>query len=301
MKERAKFEGVIAAMVTPMKEDESINYEETARLIRHLSKEGLHGITVCGTTGEYSLMSKEERKEVIRVAVEAAKDTDAYIVAGVSCHRTCDTVELAKYAGEVGADFVLVLPPYYLPTSEQGVIDYFYQIADSTKAGVVIYHYPNNTSGVELSPELIIKLAEHPNIVGIKNTHHMEHTLNLIALNAHNENFKICNGYEHLFLSTLACGGDAIMGITPNLAPRMLREMYDAVKAGDMKKAMEINERLVPLSNAQETADNPCPGPVKYGLQLQGFEAGGPRRPVTPVEESFKEGYKKIMEQAGLL
>ena len=296
-----KFEGVLAAMATPMNPDESINFAEEARLIKYLSKEGLHGITVGGTTGEYNLMSKDERKEMIRTAVEAAKDTDSYIVAGVSCHRTCDTIEMAEYAGEVGADFVLVLPPYYLPTSEQGVIDYFTEIANHTKAGVVIYHYPNNTSGVELSVDLILKLAEHPNIVGIKNTHNMEHTLNLITRNKHNDNFKICNGYEHLFLATLACGGDAIMGITPNIAPRAIREMYDAVKAGDFKKAMEINERLVPVNNAQERSDNPCPGPVKYGLELQGFNMGNPRRPITPVTEEFKAEYKEILEKAGLI
>lgn len=296
-----KFEGVIAAMATPMHADESINYEEEARLIKYLAKEGLHGITVGGTTGEYSLMSFEERKELIRVAVEAGKGTDAYIVAGTGCHRTQDTIELSHYAGEIGADFVLVLTPYYLPTSEQGIIDYYTSVADNTKAGVVIYHYPNNTSGVELSPELIMKLAEHPNIVGIKNTHNMEHTQQLIALNKHNENFKICNGYEILFLSTLACGGDSIMGIAPNLAPRALREMYDAVRAGDLKKAVEINERLIPLYNIQETAAQPCPGPVKYGLELLGIKAGRPRLPVTPVTEDFKAVCKAVMEEAGLL
>ena len=298
---KAKFEGVIAAMATPMNADESINFEEEARLVKHLAKEGLHGLAIGGTTGEYSLMSLEERKQLIKTAVDAAAGTGTYIVAGTGCHRETDTLELSKYAGEVGADFVLVLTPYYLPTSEEGILEYYYKIADNTKAGVVIYHYPANTSGVELSPEFIMKLAEHPNIVGIKNTHNMFHTAQLIALNRHSGNFKICNGYELLFLPTLAAGGDAIMGIVPNLAPKALREMYDAVVAGDLIRAAEINDKLVPLYNAQETAEDPCPGPVKYGLDLQGFHMGNPRKPVTPVHEQFKPGYQELMRQCGVL
>lgn len=295
-----KLEGMIAAMATPMKPDESLDFDAIAKLVKHLFAKGLHGILAGGTTGEYNLMSLDERKDLIKCAVEAAKGTGGYVVAGASCHRTRDTVALAEYAGETGADFVLVLPPYYLPTTRQGVYDYFKAVSESTKAGVVIYHYPAAVN-VLLEPEFLAELGRFDNIAGIKNTADMEHTLKLIALNNHYEGFKICNGYEHLFLATLACGGDSCMGIIPNLVPAQLAEMYDLVKKNDIAAASMINEKMVPLYNIMETPDEPCPGPVKYGLELQGLSAGLPRKPVMGVSDGMKTLLEQAMRTAGAL
>ena len=295
-----KFEGMVAAMVTPFHKDESLNLEEAARLVKHLFTKGLDGVLVGGSTGEYNLMSMDERKALIKCAAEAAKGFDGYLIGGASCYRTRDTVEMARYAGETGADFVLVLPPYYLTTSRQGIIDYFSEIADNTKARVIIYNFPLGTN-VYIEPELLVELGKHPNIAGVKNTADMEHTLKLIQLNGHNEKFKICNGYEHLFLATLACGGDACMGIVQNIVPAQLAEMYRLTQANDFKAASLINEKLVPLYNFQKSEDSPFPGPVKYALEIQGFSVGLPRKPVTPISEEFKEKYRAILKGAGVI
>jgi len=295
-----KYEGMIAAMATPMKPDESLDFDAITRLVRHLFAKGLHGILAGGTTGEYNLMSISERKDLFKCAVEAAKGTGGYVVAGASCFRTSDTVALAGYAGEIGADFVLVLPPYYHTTTKQGVYDYFKTVSENTKAGVLIYHYPAATN-ILLEPEFLAELGKFDNIVGIKNTADMEHTSKLIALNAHYEGFKISNGYEHLFLPTLACGGDGCMGIVQNLVPAQMREMYDLVRKNDIAGAAKINEKMVPIYNMLETADEPCPGPVKYGLELQGLSAGLPRRPIVGVSEGMKVKIEQVMKQAGVL
>lgn len=296
------FTGMIAAMATPFLPNEELNYPEAARLVKHLLHSGLNGVLIGGTTGEYHLMSIPEREQLIACAVEAAKDCgeDKYIIAGASCHRTKETVALAHAAGEAGADFVLVLPPYYLPTSRQGIIDYYREIAANTKAGVIIYHYPSNVN-VYLEPEFIMELSSIENMVGIKNTVDMHHTVNLIALNEHNPKFRICNGFEHLILSNLASGGDACMGIVQNLAPRQLSQLYAAMQRGDYVAASKIQDSLVPLYNLLETAEDPCPAPVKYGLEIQGFHCGLPRRPLVPLSEGTKVRLKQVMEQIGLI
>jgi 4-hydroxy-tetrahydrodipicolinate synthase len=295
-----RFEGMSAAMATPMKPDESLDFEATRVLVKHLIDKGLDGVLVGGSTGEYNLMSMEERKELIVHSVEAAKGTDGYVIAGASCHRTQDTIELAKFAGEAGADFVLVLPPYYLPTTTQGVYDYFKAVSESTKAGLIIYHYPAAVN-VLLEPEFLVKLGRLDNIVGIKNTADMEHTAKLIALNEHYEGFKIVNGYENLFFPTIACGGDGAMGIIQNLIPAQMAEMYRLTKENDFAAAAKINEKMIPLYNIMETDDEPCPGPVKYGLELQGLKAGNPRKPVVPVSDGMKALLEQVMKQVGAL
>ena len=295
-----KYEGMVAAMATPMKPDESIDFDATAKLVKHLFAKGLNGILIAGTTGEYNLMSATEKKDLYKCAVDAAKGTGGFIIIGVSSFRTKDTVASAEYAGEIGADFIMALPPYYHTTSKKGIYDYFKEVAGSSKAGLLIYHYPGATN-VLLEPEFIMELSTIKNIVGIKNTADMIHTSKLIALNKHNENFTITNGYEHLFLPTLACGGDGCLGIIPNLVPEQMAEMYRLAKNNDMAGASKINERLIPLYNILETDDNPCPGPVKYGLELQGLSAGKPRKPITDISESFKVTMKKVMQEAGAL
>ncbi|MDL2253449.1 dihydrodipicolinate synthase family protein, partial [Ruminococcaceae bacterium OttesenSCG-928-I18] len=110
------------------------------------------------------------------------------------------------------------------------------------------------------------------------------------------DKFQICNGYEHLFLPTFACGGDSIMGIAPNIVPRQLAEMYRKVKENDFKAAADINRKLVPVYNAMETSEEPCPGPVKYVLKQQGFDCGLPRKPVVDISDGMRTELDKIMK-----
>ena len=295
-----KLEGIVAAMVTPMFADGRINFEETGKLVKHLFKKGLHGILVGGGTGEYNMMSMQERKDLINCALEAAKGFDGYIIAGTSCHGTHNTIELSRFAGEAGSDFVLVLPPYYLPTTKQATLDYFKEVSQNTKSGLVIYHYPVGTN-VALTPKELVDLGKEPNIAGVKNTNVMEHTMQTIVENSYADNFKVLTGLDTLVLSTLACGGDGSITIAGNIFPTQFVQIYNYIKANDLSSARAIYHKIMPVLNLQLTPENPYPGPVKYCLELQGLSVGIPRKPVVTVDDDMKIKLKELMAKAGAL
>ncbi|WP_339237834.1 dihydrodipicolinate synthase family protein [Oceanobacillus sp. FSL W7-1281] len=177
--------GMIPAMPTPFNEDGSINFSAYQGLINHLVDGGVHCLLAGGSTGEYSLMSLEERKSLLKAAVEYAGGR-VPVMAGTSAHREEETLELTKYAAEVGADCALVVTPYYMTTSEEGMKAYYKKLAAEAGIGIVIYHYPAATN-VELSPEFIAELSEEEGIVAVKNTTDQEHTCKVIALTKDNE------------------------------------------------------------------------------------------------------------------
>ncbi|MEP9819820.1 4-hydroxy-tetrahydrodipicolinate synthase [Staphylococcus xylosus] len=286
--------GMIPAMPTPLNEDESINFSGYEKLINHLIDGGVHCLLAGGSTGEYSMMSTEERKEVLKAAVDYA-DGRVPIMAGTSEHRLNETIELTKYAEEIGADCALIITPYYMQTSEEGIKNYYEQVAKATNIGIVIYHYPGATN-VTLTPEFIAELSEIEGIVGVKNTTDQEHTCKAIALTKDNEGFSVLTGSEHLILPTLAVGGDGATGIIHNLVPDQIVEMYDLFKnKKDIDGALKINQRLLPLYDYVEA--EPVPGPIKAGLDLIGLEGGNVRDPLVEASNELKEKMRETLNR----
>ncbi|MBF0814696.1 MULTISPECIES: 4-hydroxy-tetrahydrodipicolinate synthase [Staphylococcus] len=286
--------GMIPAMPTPLNEDESINFSGYEKLINHLIDGGVHCLLAGGSTGEYSMMSTEERKEVLKAAVDYA-DGRVPIMAGTSEHRLNETIELTKYAEEIGADCALIITPYYMQTSEEGIKNYYEQVAKATNIGIVIYHYPGATN-VTLTPEFIAELSEIEGIVGVKNTTDQEHTCKVIALTKDNEGFSVLTGSEHLILPTLAVGGDGATGIIHNLVPDQIVEMYDLFKnKKDIDGALKINQRLLPLYDYVEA--EPVPGPIKAGLDLIGLEGGNVRDPLVEASNELKEKMRETLNR----
>lgn len=292
-----QFKGMVAAMTTPFNEDETINYDGFKKILNHLVDGGMHGVLIGGSTGEYSLMSMDERKSIIKAACDQAKGK-IDIIAGASCHRPKDTIEMVKFAAEAGADAVLVIPPYYLKTSRQGIVDYYQEISDNSSIGIVIYHYPDAT-GVLLDPELVLELSKIEKVIGIKNTAEMEHTSKLIDLFKDDENFGVINGFEHLIMGTLATGGDGTMGILHNLVPKEMVAIYDAMQKNDYQKALEINRKLAPLYTLME--EEPYPGPIKAALEMIGLPGGKPRKPIVSPTEGMKQRLKEGLKAAGVI
>lgn len=286
--------GMIAAMPTPFKADESIDMEGVKTLLQHLIDGGLTCVLIGGSTGEYSLMTMEERKALIKTACEYGKGK-IDILAGASCARPVHTKEMVDFAAEAGADFALVIPPYYLKTSDQGIIDYYKEIAADSKIGIVIYNYPAAT-GVALSPELLLELGKIPNVIGIKDTDEMEHTSKLIA-QFKDTDFAVINGCEHLIMGTLACGGEGTMGIIHNLVPDLMMDIYNAAKANDFVKAREINAKLTNLYTLME--EEPYPGPIKAALGLLGLPGGVPRKPIVPPSNEMVEKLRAELKALG--
>ncbi|EPR29390.1 MULTISPECIES: 4-hydroxy-tetrahydrodipicolinate synthase [Geobacillus] len=290
--------GMIPALPTPMKEDNSIDYNGLEQLIEHLISGGMNCLLVGGSTGEYSLMTMEERKEVIKFVCEKSNGR-LPVMAGTGCHRTEDTIELTQYAAEVGADCALVITPYYMKTSKKGIIDHYKAVAENSSIGIVIYHYPDAT-GVELEPELIYELSQIDGIVGIKNTADGIHTSKLIALVKDNPNFKVLTGFEHLILPTLALGGHGAVGVVHNLVPKKLAKLYDLiVNKNNLKEAMKLNQELLELYDAIE--EEPIPGTVKAGLEVLGLSGGPSRLPLVPASEKFKLKIGTILDKLGEL
>lgn len=288
--------GMIPAMPTPFTESGEINFEAYRDLIEHLVDGGVHCLLAGGSTGEYSLMTKDERKSVIKAAVEYS-DSRVPIMAGTGASTTKDTIELTQYAAEAGADCALVLPPYYMKTSEQGIIDYFSEVAAESSIGIVIYHYPDATN-VDLSPELLAELSKIEGIVGVKNTEDQEHTCKVIALTKDNDDFSVLTGFEHLILPTLAVGGDGATGIVHNLVPKEIVEMYDLfTKEGDIAGAIEANQKLLSLYDYVEA--EPSPGPVKAGLDILGIKGGTVRKPLVPASDELKERIEGALAKLG--
>ncbi|MBN7741888.1 4-hydroxy-tetrahydrodipicolinate synthase [Bacillus velezensis] len=284
--------GMIPALPTPMNEDHSIDFNGLKQIIEHVIKGGMNCLLAGGSTGEYSLMNLEERKKVITFVCEQSNGR-VPVMAGTGCHRTEDTIELTRYAAKAGADFALVINPYYMQTTRQGIIDYYKTVAEKSDIGIVIYHYPEVTN-VELDPELINELSQIDGIVGIKNTADQQHTCKVIALTKDNPNFSVLTGYEHLILPTLAVGGHGAIGVVHNLVPEHIANLYDLIlNKNDLREAIELNKKLLPLYECIEA--EPIPGTLKAGLEILGLPGGKSRLPLVPASEEFKTDMKQVL------
>lgn len=292
-----KLEGMYAAIPTPFFEDESINFEGIKTLVNYLADQGMHGIIAGGSTGEYMMMTTEERKAVIKAACEAANGR-IDVVAGTGCMRADQTIELTNYAAECGADAALVITPYYMIMSDDMLYDYYKEVAEHSKINIIIYHYSLATT-TSMSPQCIARLAKLDNIVGIKNTEDMDCTAKLIGLTADNDSFRVAIGYDSLAVPHLAAGGDASMGVVHNVVPATMEKIYACIKDNNVKEAarlgIELNE-LIMLLEAE-----PYPGPVKAALDLMGLPGGLPRKPIDPPSDKMRADMKKCLLKLGVI
>ncbi len=290
--------GMIPAIPTPMNEDHTINFDGIGEVLDHLIDNGIETVLVGGSNGEYSLMSLEERKEVIQYVCDKVKGK-MKVMAGTGCHRTEDAIALTKFASDAGADWALVINPYYMHTSEQGIIDFYKAVAENSDIGILIYHYPDVTN-VELSPELIHEISQIDGIVGIKNTADQLHTNKLLALTKDNESFSLLTGFEHLILPTLAIGGHGAIGVVHNLVPAELVRLYNlVVNENNIKEASELNQKLMPLYDVIE--EEVIPGTVKAGLEALGLPGGPSRAPLIAASEEYRKKVKQLLADADVL
>lgn len=287
--------GLIVPLATPMNSDESINFEGYKKLIDHVIDGGIHGVLAGGSTGEYHMMSMDERKAVIKAACEYAASR-VPVVAGVGCYTAKSTIELANYAAECGASCGMVLPPYYQQTSREGIVEFFREIAEGSKIGIMMYNNPLAT-GVEMAPDLIAEIAAFDNIVCLKDSSDMMHTAQCIALTRDIPNFTVFNGAEHLVIPTIASGGHGCMGIAYNLLPKEFVAIYDALMANDWKAAAAQNAKLTAIYDAMEA--EPYPGPLKAGLEMIGIPAGPVRKPLTQPTENIKKVLRAELTKLG--
>lgn len=288
--------GVYAAMPTPMLRDENLDVENIAVQVNRCIENGLDGILVGGNSGEFPSLNIEERKLLIKTSVEAAAGR-CKIVAGCGTNTTKWTKELCSYAGEVGADYVLIMTPYDPSTTEEGMVDFYKEIAHYSKPGVMIYHYPDATN-VTMSTEAIADLAWEKNIVGIKNVADLTSTVAIINATRH-QSFSVLSGLDEVFLGTLACGGDGFMGVGASVSPALCRELYDSYQDGNMKKAQECHRKLCKIMEV--VFGLPFPGSLKASVEVQGYECGHARRPSTAIDREGRRQLHNILVQTGVM
>ncbi len=277
------FEGVLPAVVTPFLSDQhqSLDLEGLRSNIATLLAAGVHGIVPTGSTGESATLSFEEHEKVVEIAVEAA-DGKVPVLAGTGSNNTAEALRFTRAAREIGADGALLISPYYNKPNRAGLIEHFTRLAD-LDIPTVLYNVPGRT-GQNLAPDLVVELAAHPNIVGIKEASGNVAQVSQIIEGTLDEEFAVISGDDNLTLPILALGGAGVISVAANVEPARMVRLYEAFKAGDWTGALELHYELSPLFRALFIETNPIP--VKTAVGLRGMAAGPVRLPLAGLDEA---------------
>lgn len=286
--------GIITALVTPFDED-GVNLAELLEMVDYQIENGADGILILGTTGEASTMTDIEKALVVKTVVKSFKGKIA-IIAGTGSNCTKKAVDAGIYACEAGVDGLLAVTPYYNKCTQDGLINYYKAVCGGVKIPVIAYNVPSRT-GVNILPETCEKLAEIPNLAGIKeagnNVSQVVETMRRVR-----GKLDVFSGEDFLNLPILAIGGAGLISVTSDVAPALMKKMYTLVKENRLDEANAVQDFLLPLEYALFSEVNPIP--VKAALNMLGFKAGIPRPPLTELSEENKEILKKELLRTGL-
>lgn len=290
------FKGSAVAIVTPMNQDGSINYEEYGRLIDFQINNGTDAIVACGTTGESATMSKEEHCDVIAYTVKrVAKRVP--VIAGTGSNDTLFAAELSKEAEELGADAILSVTPYYNKTSQSGLIRHYNYIADRIHIPMILYNVPSRT-GCNIKPETYAELAKHPNIAATKEANgDISALVRTMALCG--DNLAVYSGEDSQAFSIVSMGGLGVISVFANICPRECHEMMALALNGDFKKSFEMQKYYIELMDMLFSDVNPIP--VKAAMNLLGFQCGPCRMPLAPMTEKGFAALKDCLKKYGII
>ena len=296
MKHNPKLAGVYAAIVTPFKPDESIDFDALKNLIDFLADGEVTGILIGGNTGEFPLLEKQERKELFAKAVEYAAGR-LKIVACCSMNTTKSTMEMITYANAVGVDYVILAIPYDMPTDFENVYAFFKEAAELSDVGVCIYHYPSYT-GVHLTPAQMADLAAIDNVVGSKDVVDVDELMELLYINRTrgNDTFGVLCAWDRQFVPAMAGGCEGIMGVAPTVVPKKCMQIYRAMRADDVATARTISQSLEPVYDAIFNKV-PFPGGIKLALEALGIPCGNPRKPLAAADRNSLDELNMIFNQ----
>ena len=293
----AIFKGAGVAIVTPMKDNQDVNYDKLEELIYQQIDAGTDAIVIAGTTGESSTLTMEEHRDVIKAAVEFTKHR-VPVVAGTGSNCTRTAIQLSQEAEEDGVDGLLIVTPYYNKATQAGLISHYSQIADSTKCPIIMYNVPGRT-GCNLLPETVATLfAAKENIVGLKEaTGNMAQASKTMALT--DGKIDMYSGEDGLVVPLLSIGAVGVISVWSNVAPAKVHQMCDSFFKGDIETARKIQLEGLPLVDALFSEVNPIP--VKKALNLMGMEVGPLRSPLCEMGETNAAKLAEVMKNYGLL
>ena len=288
--------GSIVALVTPMHSDGSVDYPSLRKLIDWHISEGTDCIGVVGTTGESPTVTVEEHCEIIRVSVEQARGR-VPIMAGCGANSTAEAIDLTRFAKQVGADCHLQVVPYYNKPTQEGQYQHFKAIAEAVDLPMVLYNVPGR-SVADMAHETVLRLAQVPGIVGIKEaTGNVERAQWLIREVP--KSFAVYSGDDGSAVALMLCGGQGNVSVTANVAPKLMHELCVAALAGDARRAMEIQMKLLPVHKHLFVEPNPIP--VKWAMEKMNLCGGTLRLPMTPLSGTYHAMVEHALRSAALL
>src|SRR3954468_13261404 len=287
--------GSLVAIVTPMREDGALDLARFRQLIDWHVAEGTDGIVVVGTTGKSPTVNVDEHKELIRIAVQHSHGRIP-VIAGTGGNSTVEAIELTESAKQAGATACLSVVPYYNKPTQEGMYLHFRKIAESVDLPMILYNVPGRTVA-DLQNDTVMRLAQVPGIIGIKDaTANIERGTDLIRRAP--RNFAIYSGEDAAALAMILLGGHGVISVTANVAPKLMHQMCAAALVGDVKRAREINLRLLPLHQRLFVEANPIP--VKWALAQMGMIEYGLRLPLVPMSDKNQGVVREALHEAGI-
>lgn len=290
------FKGAGVAIVTPMYDNEEVNYDKLGELLEEQIARGTDAIIICGTTGEASTLTHEEHLAVIKYAVEKVNHR-VPVIAGTGSNATDTAIYLSTEAEKYGADALLLVTPYYNKATQKGLKLHFSKIAESVKLPIILYNVPSRT-GCNLQPETIVWLAQHvENIVGVKEASgNISQVAKLMSLAK--GNVELYSGNDDQIVPIMALGGSGVISVLSNVAPELSHDIATTYLEGDVKKSCKLQLQAIELIDALFCEVNPIP--VKTALNLMGKEVGPLRAPLCTMEAANEEKLRKALVNSGI-
>ncbi len=289
------FRGSIVAIVTPFSGGQ-VDEERLRELVEFHLSQGTHGIVPCGTTGESATLTYEEHKHVVGVVVDQVKGR-VPVIAGSGSNSTAEALELTRFAKEVRADAALVITPYYNKPPQECLYQHYSYLAKEVDFPIVIYNVPSRT-GVDILPKTIARLANIPQIIGVKEaTGSVRRTTDILAL-VDREDFCVLSGDDFIVYPLMCVGATGVISVVANVVPRMMADLVESFEKGDHSKARELHYKLQPMCEAMFYETNPIP--VKAALVEMGLIQDEVRLPLCSMSQANRERLRKVLKDFGL-
>ena len=291
-----RFRGVTTALVTPFTADGQIDEARLRELVDWQIAEGIDGLLAAGTTGESATLSHEEHHRVMEIVVDQAAGR-VPVMCGAGSNSTTEAISLTQHAEKIGADAVLSVAPYYNRPTQRGLYEHYKRIAESTALPVFVYNVPSRT-GTNVAPDTLLRLAELPNVVGVKEASgNLSQIMQILAQRP--TDFLVLSGDDALTFALVALGGDGVVSVASNEVPGLMTRMVRAMLQGDWDTARRLHFRLLPLMKANFVETNPIP--VKTALALMGKLEPNFRLPLVPASEETRSLLEKLLAELEVL
>ena len=299
-----RLRGAFTAMITPMKEDGSIDYDGYRKLLRFQMEEGIDGLVPLGTTGETPTLDEDEEQRIIDVvmeevrAFEKERGVKVPVVLGAGSNNTRDAVRYTERAKKAGADAALVVTPYYNKPSSEGIFRHF-EAVSRVGIPILVYNIAGRT-GKNIDTPTLSRIADLPNIAGVKEASGSisQMTDVIDTVKSKHPDFAVLSGDDAMTLPLIACGGDGVVSVVSNAAPAPVTEMVKAALSGDYEAARKIHYRLLPFFKAAFIDGNPTS--IKYAMRVKGLPSGSVRLPLVEVHDEAKKIIKEALSACGL-